>query len=109
MTCNLAASYFTFFFLNLLVPREIVQCRKCSIRFHSNLHLTFRFPYNTPCRKYLLNCKQLFKPKKEMIRKNCYNLTRKLFFNVTFLSYPNATSILLVGIGNQVARVHWYF
>ena len=43
------------------------------------------------------------------MRKNCFTLTRKLFFNVKNLSYPNATSILLVGIGSQVAKVHWYF
>ena len=40
---------------------------------------TVRFHYNTPYKKCLLNCKQRFKTRKRMMRKNCNNPFKKHF------------------------------
>ena len=76
------------------------------ILFHYNLHLSVRFYYNTSYKKYLLNYKQSFKTKEETMGKNCYNLFKKTFFDINFLPYLDTSSILLVGIGSQVASFH---
>ena len=61
------------------IPIQFDKQLQCLIRFHYKLHLAVRFHYNTPYRKYSLNCKQLFKTRKEMMRKNCYNLLKNIF------------------------------
>ena len=85
-------------FLNLLASRHI-------LRFHYNPHSTVRFHYNISYIKYLLNSKQRFKTRKEMMRKSSYNFLKSIFI-IKFLPYLNTTSISLVGIDSQLAIVH---
>ena len=73
--------------------------RQCLIRFYYNLHSTVRFHYNTPYRKYLLNCRQRFKTRKEKMRKNLCNLFKNIF-QYYFLPYPD-TAKTLVSIDSQ--------
>ena len=73
---------------------------QCLIRFYYNLHSTIRFHYNTPYKKYLLNCIQRFKTRKEKMRKNLCNLFKNIF-QYYFLPYPDTAKTLLVGIGSQ--------
>ena len=45
-----------------------------------------------------------------MMRKNCYNPSKKHFSIFKFLEYPDTASILLVDIGSQyLAFIDWYF
>ena len=71
---------------------------QCLIRFYYNLHSTVRFHYNTPYRKYLLNCRR-FKTRKEKMIKNLCNLFKNIF-QYYFLPYPD-TAKTLVGIDSQ--------
>ena len=76
--------YFTFFFL-ICSPRYTFN--NLALMFNSislqHPHSTVRFHYNTPKRKYLLNCKQRFKTRKEMMRKKKYNPFKKHFSSTT--------------------------
>ena len=97
---------FHLLFLNLLAPIHLYTFNNLATMFNSISlqypHSTVWFHYNTPYRKYLLNCKQRFKTRKEMIRENCYNPFIKKHFSISkFLPYLDTTSISLVGISSQ--------
>ena len=97
MSCKLLKQKkccFILFFSNML---------QCLVRFHTTRIRLFDFiKIHHTKNIYWTVCKT----RKEIMRKNCYNLFKNHFL---ILPYLDTTSILLVGLDSQVASVHWYF
>ena len=101
---------FLFLFHPLFLKKEDSPETLRLIRFHYNPHSTVRFHFNTPYKKYLLNCKR-FKRRKEMMRKNCNSLARKSFKIFSILSFYHIPTLKVYywWYWQPISSVHWYF
>ena len=113
VTFSFFCFYFNFFFLSSS-PRGTFYNLSRMLITYDLIRTRIRLFKNKKYKKYLPNCHQLFKTRKKMMRKNCYDLFKKhfsilIFYHILMLQvyYQQALparQLVFIGIFQNVFR-----